>query len=75
MTSVIIYQDRPDNWQYDASAQEMRNYGVATKKIVYVDGELCLLDTASEAKLIIIPVSRWKLVKIGLHCIMAALRG
>jgi hypothetical protein len=24
---IIIYQDKPDNWQYDAPAQELRNYG------------------------------------------------
>ena len=73
MASVIIYQDEPDNWQYHAPTQEMRNYGGGTKKLVYVDRTLCVLDYDSGARLVIIPVSRWKLVGIGLKCIVAAL--
>jgi hypothetical protein len=72
MASPIIYQDKADHWQWHASTQEMRNDSGATKKIIYANGALCLLDIDSEARLAIIPLSRWKLVEIGLNCIMAA---
>ena len=71
---VIIYQDKPDDWQWHASTQQLRNYGDASKKVVYANGVLCILDKEPEARLAIIPVSRWKLAVIGLSCIMAALR-
>jgi hypothetical protein len=74
MVDVIIYQDKPDNWEYHAPTQEMRNYGGSSKKLVYVDGALCALDHEQGARVVIIPVSRWKLAEIGLSCIMAALK-
>jgi len=74
MASVIIYQDKPDSWQYHAPTQEIRNCGGGTKKLVYVDRTLCVLDYESGARLVIIPVSRWKLVGVGLKCIVSALR-
>jgi hypothetical protein len=72
---MIIYQDKPDNWQHHAPTQEIRNCGGATKKIIYADGALCALDHERGAKVVIISVSRWELVGIGLSCFMAALRG
>jgi hypothetical protein len=74
VATVIIYQDKPDNWQHHAPTQEMRNYGGATKKIIYINGALCVLDNEPGARLAIIPLSRWKLAQTGLNCIMAALR-
>jgi hypothetical protein len=46
--------------------------GGPDKVIVYIDGILCAMDR--EAK-ITIPVSRWKLMEIGLACFLAALKG
>jgi hypothetical protein len=74
MASVIIYQDQPDNWQFHGPTQEMRNYGGATKKLIYVDRTLCVVDYDSGARLVIIPISRRHLVGIGLKCIVTALR-
>jgi hypothetical protein len=74
MASVIIYQDKPDSWHYHAPTKEMRNCGGTTKKLLYVNGTLCLLDYESGARLVIIPVSRWKLIAIALNCIVAALK-
>jgi hypothetical protein len=74
MAHVIIYQDKPDNWQYHAPTQELRNYGGSRKKLFYVNGALCAFDHEQGVKVFIIPVSRWKLVEIGLSCIMAALK-
>jgi hypothetical protein len=70
MDAVFIYRDRPDDRFYDASTGEMR--GGPDKVIVYIDGILCAMDR--EAK-ITIPVSRWKLMEIGLACFLAALKG
>jgi hypothetical protein len=64
MAGVIIYQDKPDNWHYDAPTQEIRNYGCAIEKIVYVDGVLCALDHEGGASVVIISVSRWELAGI-----------
>jgi hypothetical protein len=74
MAGVIIYQDKPENWQYHAPTQEMRNYGGASKKIIYVDGELCAFDRELGARAFIISVSRRELAEMGLRCIMAALK-
>jgi curved DNA-binding protein CbpA len=70
--TVIIFQDEPDNWQYHALTQELRNYGSPSKKIVCVSAVLYVFDFTQGA-MVEIPVSRWKLVQIGLSCIMAAL--
>jgi len=67
---IFIYRNRRDDRFYDAAAQEMR--GGPDKVIVYIDGVLCAMDR--EAR-ITIPVSRWKLVEIGLACFWTALRG
>jgi hypothetical protein len=70
MEAQFIYRNRSDDAFYDASAREMR--GGPDKVIVYIDGILCAMDR--EAK-ITIPVSRWKLMEIGLACFLAALKG
>jgi len=70
MEAQFIYRNRSDDPFYDASAREMR--GGPDKVIVYIDGILCAMDR--EAK-ITIPVSRWKLMEIGLACFLAALKG
>jgi hypothetical protein len=70
MEAQFIYRNRSDDPFYDAFAQEMR--GGPDKVIVYIDGILCAMDR--EAK-ITIPVSRWKLMEIGLACFLAALKG
>jgi hypothetical protein len=72
---MIINQDKPDSWQYDAPTQEIRNYAGAIKKIIYANGTLCVFDREPEARVAIVPVSRWELSAIGLNCIMAALKG
>ena len=69
MEAQFIYRNRSDDPFYDASAREMR--GGPDKVIVYIDGILCAMDR--EAK-ITIPVSRWKLMEIGLACFLAALK-
>ena len=69
---MIIFQDEPDNWQYHALTQELRNYGSASKKIVCVNAVLYVFDFR-QGSMVEIPVSGWKLVQIGLSCIMAAL--
>ena len=68
MEARFIYRNRSDARFPDAG--EMR--GGPDKVIVYIDGLLCAMDR--DAK-IIIPVSRWKLVEIGLACFLAALKG
>jgi hypothetical protein len=70
MKARFIYRNRSDAPFHDASKGEMR--GGPDKVIVYIDGLLCAMDR--EAK-IVIPVSRWKLVEIGLACFLAALKG
>src|ERR1700730_10983014 len=69
MEARFIYRNRSDDRFYDASTREMR--GGPDKVIVYIDGILCAMDR--EAK-ITIPVSRWKLMEIGLACFLAALK-
>jgi hypothetical protein len=69
MEARFIYRNRSDVAFYDASTREMR--GGPDKVIVYIDGILCAMDR--EAK-ITIPVSRWKLMEIGLACFLAALK-
>jgi hypothetical protein len=66
MDAVFIYRDRPDDRFYDVST------GECAAAIVYLNGILCAMDR--EAK-ITIPVSRWKLMEIGLACFLAALKG
>jgi hypothetical protein len=70
MEAQFIYRNRSDDPFYDAFVREMR--GGPDKVIVYIDGILCAMDR--EAK-ITIPVSRWKLMEIGLACFLAALKG
>ena len=70
MEAKFIYRNRSDVGFFDASTRKMR--GGPDKVIVYIDGLLCAMDR--EAK-IVIPVSRWKLVEIGLACFLAALKG
>jgi hypothetical protein len=70
MEAKFIYRNRSDVGFFDASTRKMR--GGPVKVIVYIDGLLCAMDR--EAK-IVIPVSRWKLVEIGLACFLAALKG
>jgi hypothetical protein len=65
----FIYRNRSDLGFYDASTREMR--GGPDKVIVYVNGVLCAMDR--EAK-VVIPVSRWKLMEIGVACFLAALK-
>ena len=69
MGARFIYRNRSDPRFYDASRGEMR--GGSDKVIVYVNGVLCAMDR--EAR-ITVPVSRWKLAKIGAACFWAALR-
>jgi hypothetical protein len=69
MEARFIYRNRSDVAFYDASTREMR--GGPDKVIVYVNGVLCAMDR--EAK-IVIPVSRWKLMEIGVACFLAALK-
>jgi hypothetical protein len=57
---VIIFQDEPDNWQYHALTQELRNYGSPSKKIVCVNAVLYVFDLRQGA-MVEIPVSGWKL--------------
>ena len=56
---MIIFQDKPDNWQYHAPTQELRNYGGASKKIVCVNAVRYVFDVRQGA-MVDIPVSRWK---------------
>jgi hypothetical protein len=70
MKPRFIYRNLADARFYAASKGEMR--GGPDKVIVYIDGLLVAMDR--DAK-IIIPVSRWKLVEIGLACFLAALKG
>jgi hypothetical protein len=65
---VFIYRNRSDDRFYDAATGETR--GGPDKAIVYINGLLCAMDR--EAR-ITIPVSRWKLARIGLACFMTAL--
>jgi hypothetical protein len=69
MEARFIYRNRSDVGFYDASTREMR--GGPDKVIVYVNGVLCAMDR--EAR-IVIPVSRWKLMEIGVACFLAALK-
>jgi hypothetical protein len=69
MSNEIIYQDRPDNWHYNARTR----YGGPRKLIAYAAGVLYALDHERGAK-IDFPVSRWKLAEIGLSCIVAAIK-
>lgn len=69
MGARFIYRNKSDPRFYDASRGEMR--GGPDKVIVYVNGVLCAMDR--EAR-ITVPVSRWKLAKIGVACFWAALR-
>ncbi len=70
MEPIFLYRNRPDDRFYDVAAQGMR--GGPDKAIVYLDGVLCAMDRETR---ITIPMSRWKLVEIGLACFWAALRG
>ena len=70
MKPRFIYRNLADARFYASSKGEMR--GGPDKVIVYIDGLLVAMDR--DAK-IIIPVSRWKLVEIGLACFLAALKG
>jgi hypothetical protein len=70
MGARFIYRNRSDSRFYDVSKGELR--GGPDKVIVYVNNVLCAMDR--EAR-ITIPVSRWKLAKIGVACFWAALRG
>jgi hypothetical protein len=73
MKDVITYQDRPDNLHYNARTQWLENLGGPRRMIAYVGGVLYALDRERGAK-IDFPVSRWKLVEIGLSCIVAAIK-
>jgi hypothetical protein len=66
----FIYRNRSDVGFYDASTREMR--GGPDKVIVYVNGVLCAMDRKAR---IVIPASRWNLMKIGVACFLAALKG
>jgi hypothetical protein len=70
MEAAFIYRNRPKDRFFDASTGEMR--GGPDKVIAYVNGFLCAMD--HDAK-IAFPVSRWKLARIGLSCVLTALRG
>ena len=63
MDAAIIYRD-------DASAGG--THGGPDRVLAYVNGLLCAMDR--EAK-IVIPVSRWRLARIGLACFWTALKG
>jgi hypothetical protein len=68
---MIIYQDRPDNLHYNARTGWMDNHGGPGRMISYIGGVLYALDHERGEK-IDYPVSRWKLLEIGLGCILAA---
>lgn len=70
---VTLYQDEPDQWHYHPPTQEMRLYE-ARKKLVYTGKELVVLDNKL-GKGLGIPVSRWRLARIGLNCIVTAVAG
>ena len=70
MGARFIYRNRSDPRFYDASKGEMG--GGPDKVIVYVNGVFCAMDREVR---ITVPVSRWKLAKIGVACFWAALRG
>jgi hypothetical protein len=72
LDAAIIYQNGRDIPYYDAYTREVR--GGPDKIIAYINGALCAVDRERGAK-IAIPVSRWKLLKIGLACFLAALKG
>jgi hypothetical protein len=72
MDAAIIYQNGRDVRYYDAFTREMR--GGPDKIIAYINGAVCAVDRERGAK-IAIPVSRWKLMGIGLACFLAALKG
>jgi hypothetical protein len=69
MEARFIYRNRSDVGFYDASTREMR--GGPDKVIVYVNGVLCAMDRKAK---IVIPISRWKLMEIGVACFLAALK-
>jgi hypothetical protein len=69
MEARFIYRNRSDVGFYDASTREMR--GGPDKVIVYVNGVLCAMDRKAK---IVIPVSRWKLMEIGVACFLTALK-
>ena len=68
--AAYIYSNRSNEGFYDVSTGE--RHGGPDKVIAYSHGLFCVLDR--EAK-ITIPVSRWRLAKIGLVCVLTALRG
>ena len=70
MGARFLYRTRSDPRSYDASRGEMR--GGPDTVIVYVNSVLCAMDREVR---ITIPVTRWKLAKIGVACFWAALRG
>ena len=70
MEAAFIYRNRSKDRFFDASTGEMR--GGPDKVIAYINGFLCAMD--HDAK-IAFPVSRWKLARIGLGCVLTALRG
>ena len=72
LDAAIIYQNGRDIPYYDAYTREVR--GGPDKIIAYINGALCAVDRERGAK-IAIPVSRWKLMEIGLACFLAALKG
>jgi hypothetical protein len=59
--ALFIYRNSSGPRFCDPATQQMR--GGTEKVIVYVNGVLCAMDR--EAKIITIPVSRWKLAEIG----------
>lgn len=63
MGARFLYRTRSDPRSYDASRGEMR--GGPDTVIVYVNSVLCAMDREVR---ITIPVTRWKLAKIGVAC-------
>jgi hypothetical protein len=74
MADVIIYEDAPHVWHYRPMSVELQRGPPADnrKVMLYTGGVFYALDHG-QATRIDFPVSRWKLIEIGLSCILAAL--
>jgi hypothetical protein len=74
MSDAIIYQDRPDVWRHtpNSTGGEIRN--LATPIVIAFTGKLLVVMNHGNETRISIPVSRWRLLEIGLNCIFAAFK-
>lgn len=69
MNDYVIYQDRPDRWRYSPDNPDA---GDGPEKIMFFTGGVLYVIDHQQRMRVDIPVSRWKLIEIGLGCILAA---